>query len=43
VIPYSTGYFSIADMAKSGVVMTLVAAPIMTGAIYLVGKLAGIY
>lgn len=43
VIPYSTGYFSIADMAKSGVVMTLAAAPIMTGAIYLVGKLAGIY
>jgi len=43
VIPYSTGYFSIADMAKSGVVMTLLAAPIMTGAIYLVGRLAGIY
>ncbi|MPN55557.1 hypothetical protein SDC9_203241 [bioreactor metagenome] len=43
VIPYSTGYFSIADMAKSGTVMTLAAAPIMTGAIYLVGKLTGIY
>ncbi len=43
VIPYSTGYFSIADMAKSGVVMTLLAAPIMTAAIYLVGRFAGIY
>jgi len=43
VIPYSTGYFSIADMAKSGTVMTLIAAPIMTASIYLVGKLAGIY
>lgn len=43
VIPYSTGYFSIADMAKSGAIMTLCAAPIMTGAIFIVGKLAGIY
>jgi len=43
VIPYSTGYFSIADMAKAGVVMTLAAAPIMTAAIYLIGRLAGIY
>lgn len=43
VIPYSAGYFSISDMAKSGSVMTLAAASIMTGAIYLVGKLTGIY
>lgn len=43
VIPYSTGYFSIADMAKAGVVMTLAAAPIMTAAIFSIGRLAGIY
>ena len=43
VIPYATGYFSIADMAKAGTVMTLAAAPIMTFAIYFIGQLAGIY
>lgn len=43
VIPYTAAYFSIADMAKAGTVMTLAAAPIMTLAIYFIGHLAGIY
>lgn len=43
VIPYSAGYFSIKDMAISGTVMTLVAAPIVAATIFVVGKLTGLY
>lgn len=43
VIPYTAGYFSIRDMAVSGVVMTLVAAPIVGATIYVVGLLTGLY
>ncbi len=43
VIPYTAGYFSIRDMALSGVVMTLVAAPIVGVTIYVVGLLTGLY
>ena len=43
VIPYSAGYFSIRDMALSGVVMTLVAAPIVATTIYVIGLITGLY
>jgi sodium-dependent dicarboxylate transporter 2/3/5 len=43
VIPYTAGYFSIRDMAVSGVVMTLVAAPIVGATIYVVGLVTGLY
>ena len=43
VIPYSAGYFSIKDMAIAGTVMTLIAAPIVAGTIYLVGRSTGLY
>jgi sodium-dependent dicarboxylate transporter 2/3/5 len=43
VIPYSAGYFSIKDMAISGTVMTLVAAPIVAATIYVVGRMTGLY
>lgn len=43
VIPYSSGYFSIRDMAISGTVMTLVAAPIVAATIYVIGMLTGLY
>lgn len=43
VIPYSAGYFSIKDMAISGTVMTLVAAPIVAATIFVVGRLTGLY
>ena len=43
VLPYATGYFSIPDMAKSGTIMTLAAAPLMTLIIYLIGSAGGIY
>ena len=41
VIPYTAGYFSIADMAKAGVILTVIAAAIVAVAIYLVGNLFG--
>lgn len=43
VIPYSAGYFSIRDMAVSGTVMTLVAAPIVAATIFVIGTLTGLY
>jgi solute carrier family 13 (sodium-dependent dicarboxylate transporter), member 2/3/5 len=43
VIPYTAGYFSIRDMAVSGTVVTLVAAPIVAATIFVIGKLNGLY
>ncbi len=42
VIPYSAGYFSIADMAKAGVILTLVAVPVVAAVIYVVGGWVGL-
>ena len=39
VVPYSAGYFSIRDMAKSGVWMTLAAALCLTLAVVVVGTI----
>ncbi len=43
VIPYSAGYFSIKDMAFAGTFMTVVASLIVSGAIYVMGRLTGLY
>ena len=43
LIPYSTGYFSIADMVKSGLVMSVVAAVVIALTVFTIGSLAGIY
>jgi sodium-dependent dicarboxylate transporter 2/3/5 len=43
VIPYSAGYFSIADFAKSGVVMTVSYSVLLTFVIYGIGMLSGMY
>ncbi len=43
VIPYSAGYFSIRDMAKAGIIMTLAAALCVTAAIVVVGGITGSY
>ena len=43
LIPYSSGYFTIGDMAKSGTVMTIVSSVLMTVVIYGIGLLSGIY
>ncbi|MCF7849609.1 MAG: anion permease, partial [Kiritimatiellales bacterium] len=42
VIPYSAGYFTIQDMAKAGVWMTLASSVCVTISITVVGKLTGI-
>jgi sodium-dependent dicarboxylate transporter 2/3/5 len=43
LIPYSTGYFSITDMAKAGIAMTVVTSAIIACTFFLIGSLAGIY
>lgn len=43
VIPHSSGYFSIMDMAKAGAAMTLLTSVLMTAVIYGVGGIRGIY
>ena len=40
VIPYSSGYFSIKDMAKAGIWMTLAAAVCVTISVHLVGAIS---
>jgi sodium-dependent dicarboxylate transporter 2/3/5 len=43
VIPYSAGYFSIADFAKSGIIMTVSYSVLLTFVIYGIGILTGMY
>ena len=43
VIPYSAGYFSIRDMALSGIIITIIAAPLVSAAILTVGYITGLY
>ena len=43
VISYSAGYFSIGDMARAGVVMTMISCVILSFSIYFIGLLTGIY
>jgi solute carrier family 13 (sodium-dependent dicarboxylate transporter), member 2/3/5 len=43
VIPYSAGYFSIADFAKSGLLMTLFGSVILTIVIFGIGSMTGLY
>ena len=43
LIPYSTGYFSITDMAKAGIIMTLISAVIIALSVFGIGLLMGIY
>lgn len=43
VIPYSAGYFSILDMAKAGIVMTIISSVIVSAVIFLVGTAGGLY
>lgn len=43
VIPYSAGYFSIKDMAKAGIALTLVSSAIVAATIFVVGTLTNLY
>jgi len=42
VIPYSTGYFSIKDMARAGLLMTVISSACVTLSIWLFGRLSGL-
>jgi len=43
VIPYSAGYFTIRDMAKAGVVLTLISSVIVAAALFIIGRMTGLY
>ena len=43
LIPYSAGYFSIADMAKAGAIITVFSAIIIALSIFSIGSFMGIY
>ena len=43
LIPYSAGYFTIKDFAKSGMVLTIVSTIIVTLVIYTMGSIVGLY
>lgn len=43
VIPYSAGYFSIADFAKSGIFMTLFGTVTLTLVVFIIGSVTGLY
>jgi sodium-dependent dicarboxylate transporter 2/3/5 len=43
VIPYSAGYFSIKDMAKAGVVLTIISSVILMVSLFFIGTMTGLY
>ena len=43
VIPYSAGFFSIRDFARSGIIMTIFTTVIVSLVIYFIGKASGLY
>ncbi len=43
VIPYTAGYFSISDMAKSGLVMTILSSLVVALVMVVIGRNTGIY
>jgi len=43
IIPYSTGYFSLGDFAKAGIIMTVVVALIIAGVFFVIGSLTGLF
>ncbi len=43
VIPYSTGYFTVRDFAKSGIVMSIAIIIIVTAVIAVAGSITGMY
>jgi len=42
VIPYSSGYFSIGDMVKAGIFMTIASSLVVTVSVYGMGRILGI-
>jgi sodium-dependent dicarboxylate transporter 2/3/5 len=43
VIPYSAGYFTISDMAKAGVIMTVIASVTVAFTVFIIGSFTGLY
>ena len=43
IIPYSTGYFSLGDFAKAGVIMTITVALIIAAVFLLIGSFTGLF
>jgi sodium-dependent dicarboxylate transporter 2/3/5 len=43
IIPYTSGYFTIGDFAKSGLVMSVIMAVLITAVIAIIGPISGIY
>jgi sodium-dependent dicarboxylate transporter 2/3/5 len=43
IIPYTSGYFTIGDFAKSGIVMSVLMAVLITVVIAVIGPISGIY
>ncbi len=43
IIPHTSGYFSITDFAKSGIIMSIIMTLIITGVIAFIGPLTGVY
>jgi sodium-dependent dicarboxylate transporter 2/3/5 len=41
MVAYSAGYFSSKDLARGGALFTLIAVPVILGAIFVIGELAG--
>ena len=43
IIPYTSGYFSLVDFAKAGILMSAIIAILITAVIAIIGPLTGIY
>jgi sodium-dependent dicarboxylate transporter 2/3/5 len=43
IIPYTAGYFTIGDFARSGIVMSVIMAVLITVVIAVIGPISGIY
>ncbi len=43
VIPYSAGYFTISDMAKAGIVMTILSSIVVAVVMVVIGSFTGLY
>ena len=43
VIPYSTGYFTMSDFAKAGMVMTIISSLILAASMFVIGYTTGLY
>ena len=43
IIPYTSGYFSLGDFAKAGIIMSVLMSVLITAVIAIIGPISGIY